>query len=97
MEKYTKEIAELSKMSDKVGGKMNRSMRKRIAPKLNKSGFDFLARIHEECKGLIGATQEELDEEQEIMREQNTTASVQKPELTVEYLKSIGREDMTSW
>ena len=97
MEKYTTEITELSKMSDKVGGKMNRSMRKHIVPKLNKSGFDFLARIHDECKGQIGATQEELDEEQEILREQNTTTSVQKPELTVEYLRSIGRDDMTSW
>ncbi len=93
MEKYTKEIERITS----VAGRANRSMRKKfVGPKIWEAGYDFLERIRSECKG-IGATSEELEEEREILREQNTTAVVQKPELTVDYLKSIGREDMTSW
>ena len=93
MEKYTKEIERITT----VAGRANRSMRKKfVGPKIQAAGFAFLEQIHSECKG-IGATAEELEEEREILREQNTTAVVQKPELTVDYLKSIGREDMTSW
>jgi len=93
MEKYNKEIERVSA----VAGRANRSMRKKfVGPKIQAAGFDFLEQIHSECEG-IGVTPEELEEEREILREQNTTAAVPKPELTVEYLKSIGREDMTSW
>ncbi len=93
MEKYVKEIERIST----VAGRANRSMRKKfVGPKIQAAGFAFLEQIHSECKG-IGASSEELDEEREILREQNTTSAVPKPELTVEYLKSIGREDMTSW
>jgi len=97
MEKYTKEIQIASQMSDTVGGKTNRSMRKKLATKVNQSGIDFLARIHEECKGQIGATEDELEEEKQLLLEQTTAIAIQKPELTMEYLKSIGREDMGSW
>ena len=93
MEKYTKEIQRISAVADRP----NRSMLKKfIGPKIQAAGFAFLERLHSECKG-IGATSQELEEEQELLREQNTTTVLQKPELTVEYLKSIGREDMASW
>jgi len=96
MEKYTAEIQTLSNMSDKVEGKLNRSMLRRMAVRLNDSGVKFLEQIKSECKG-IGATDEDLAEEQEILREFNTAISLEKPELTAAYLKSIGREDMASW
>ncbi len=96
MEKYTNEIHALSQLTDKVEGKVNRSMRKRIAPRIHQAGVDFLARIHEECRGKIGATQDELEEEQALLQ-QNVSATIEKPELTFDYLKSIGREDMASW
>jgi hypothetical protein len=91
MEKYINEIQPLSQMADKVGGKINRSMNKRIIPRLNKAGKEFLERIRSECN--LGATKEELEEEQNLLR----PSVVEKPELTFEYLKSIGREDMTCW
>jgi hypothetical protein len=93
MEKYTNEINRINKLS----GRANRSMRKKfIGPAIHKAGMDFLEQIKSECQG-IGATQEELDEEQEILKEQNVALVVTKPELTMEYLKSIGRIDMASW
>jgi hypothetical protein len=93
MEKYTKEI----KRIESVAGRANRSMRKKfIGQKVQAAGSAFLEQIRSECGG-VGATSEELEEEREILREQNTAEVVQKPELTVDYLKSIGREDMTSW
>lgn len=93
MEKYTKEIERISTVS----GRANRSMRSKfVGPKIQAAGFAFLEQIRDECKN-IGATSEELEEEREILREQNTVATVEKPELTIAYLKSIGREDMASW
>ena len=93
MEKYVKELERIST----IMGRANRSMRRNfIGPKIQAAGISFLDRIRSQCKG-IGATEEELEEEQEILREQNTESIVRKPELTLQYLRSIGREDMASW
>lgn len=92
MDKYAQEIDRILTKS----GRANRSMRKRfVGPKIQEAGMAFLEQIHKECK--IGATAEELEEERELLREQNTSAVLEKPELSAEYLKSIGREDMTTW
>jgi hypothetical protein len=95
MEKYTNEIQAIH---TKSGFFPNRSMRKRFTgPKLFEAGMSFLERIHEECKGSIGATQQELEEEQEELRRLNTAETTEKPELTFEYLKSIGKEEWMFW
>ena len=96
MEKYTPEIQTLSKLADKVDGKINRSMSKRIAPRIHKAGSDFLDKIHEECKGKIGACERDLEEESRLIQ-LSASEFVKRPELTPEYLKSIDREDMLTW
>lgn len=92
MDKYAQEIDRITKKA----GRANRSMRKRfVGPKIHEAGMAFLEQIHKECK--IGATEEELEEEREQLREKQVAAVLVKPELSAEYLRSIGREDMTSW
>lgn len=93
---YTQKVKQLSQMIDKVEGKVNRSMRKKIAPMIYDSGMEFLQRIHEE-EPSIGATKEELQEEQEMYKQQSISEKSKKPELTVEYLKSIGLENYGIW
>lgn len=93
------EMNEYAQEIDRVitkAGRANRSMRKRfLGPKIQEAGFAFLEQLHKECK--IGATQEELEEEREQLREKQVAAVLVKPELSAEYLRSIGREDMISW
>lgn len=92
MEKYIKEIQRI----EHTAGRTNRTMRKKfVGPKIQSAGMDFLEQIRNECK--LGATEEELKEEQEMLKEQSAPESVKKPELTFEYLKSINREDLGSW
>lgn len=92
MEKYAQEIERIKTKA----GRANRSMRKRfVGPKIHEAGMAFLEQIHKECK--IGATADELEEEREQLREREVSAVLKKPELTAEYLRSIGREDMISW
>lgn len=86
------------KVSDIIvtAGRANRSMRKRfLAPQLHRAGMEFLERLHKECG--IGATDAELEEERQLLQEQNVAAKMEKPELTVEYLKSVGLERYCSW
>lgn len=92
MEKYNQEITTLSHLAGKAGT-TNRSMRKRlnVASRLHEAGKAFLEEIHSECRG-IGATADELEEERN-----KSLPALEKPELTVEYLRSIGREDVASW
>ena len=61
-------------------------------PGLHSAGMEFLSRIHSECPSL-GATQEELENEQIEL----AANILDKPELTEEYLRSIGREDMITY
>jgi len=108
MEKYTKDIDRISQtflgqLPEETLGAMkpvriirvNRRMDKFIGEKLHKAGMDFVEQLNKECG--IGATEEELEEEQLVLKEQNSPVSVEKPELTFEYLRSIGREDLASW
>ena len=84
-----------------TAGRANRSMRKRfLEPQLHKSGMEFLQRIKSECEG-IGATEQELVEEREQLQieldQKNAPIKHEKPELTVEYLKSKGLGWYCSW
>jgi len=92
MDKYAQEVNRIITKA----GRMNRSMRKRfVGPKIQEAGMAFLEQIHKDCK--IGATEDELEEERELLREKQVSAVLEKPELSAEYLRSIGRDDMTSW
>ena len=108
MEKYTKDVNRISQtflgqtpeeilevMKPVRIVRVNRRMDKFIGEKIHNAGMDFVERLNRECG--IGATQEELEEEQRVLKEQNAPMIADRPELTVEYLKSIGREDMASW
>jgi hypothetical protein len=90
---YTKKITDVIQSS----GRANRSMRKKfLAPHIHKAGMEFLERIHKECG--IGATKEELEEErEELLKQKNSQIKTEKPELTIEYLKSLGLHDYCSW
>ena len=90
---YTNKVTDIIKTS----GRANRSMRKRFtAPQLYKAGMEFLERIHQE-EPSIGATQEELQEEQDLFAQQGISEKSEKPELTTDYLKSIGLENYCVW
>ena len=90
---YTNKVNDIVKAS----GRANRSMRKRFTnQQLHKAGMEFLERIHKE-EPSIGATQDELQEEQDLFIQQNISEKSEKPELTIEYLKSIGLEDYCVW
>jgi hypothetical protein len=92
----------LAKMIGARPMKVNARMKQHVAEKKWQASYDFLAGIHQEIvaskpsyereaiekdlKALArGVTVEELDKEPE------------RPELTPEYLKSIGREDLLDW
>jgi len=102
MKKYITELNRIdaieSKHSKARGGEVltNRTMRKFLSAKRSEAGAAFLEQIKSECKG-IGATQDELDEEQRLLNEEMATEKAIKPPLTKEYLISIGRADLTSW
>jgi hypothetical protein len=77
-------------------GKGNRTMRKRfLGPQIQQAGMELLERINKECR--IGATEDELREEQEQLHTTSTRDNSGKPELTIAYLKSIGKESYGSW
>jgi hypothetical protein len=90
---YTKKITDIIKTS----GRANRSMRNRFTgPQLYKAGMELLERIHKE-EPSIGATQDELQEEQDIFKQLSVSEKSEKPELTMEYLKSVGLEQYCIW
>ena len=90
---YTKKVSDITK----TAGRANRSMRKHfVAPQLYSAGMELLDRIHAEEPG-IGATQSELEEEQEMFRQIGIAEKMDKPELTMEYLKSIGLDRYCIW
>ncbi len=90
---YTNKIDDIIKTS----GRANRSMRKRFTiPHLYEAGMEFLERIHKE-EPSIGATQAELQEEQNLFAQQSISEKYEKPELTMDYLKSIGLDSYCIW
>lgn len=93
------ERATLNQNGEPRNGKGNRSMRRRfLGPNLQKAGMEFLERIHQELGSRIGATDEELREEQiELHKNDLPSPKPVRPELTAEYLKSIGFANYGSW
>lgn len=95
MELYTKQLEEI----EGIGGYFpNRTMRRNfVNPKRQQAGLDFLERIRGECGNKIGPTQEELDEEQVLLKLSSIAAVHKRPELSTEYIKSIGQNHWLSW
>jgi hypothetical protein len=84
--------------------RVNRRMRKHVSEKKYEAKVSFLDRIHQEIyeakpewqKQAIQRELESLakgeDEEGNLPPE-----TLEKPELTADYLRSIGREDLIEW
>jgi hypothetical protein len=94
----------LSSMEGTRPIRVNRRMRKHVSEKKYEAKISFLDRIHQEIhdakpewqklaiqKDLEALTNGE-DEEGNLPPE-----TLERPELTIEYLTSIGRADLTEW
>ncbi len=97
---YTKRISEITSTVEKIP-RVNKSVRKKfLSPEIYNAGMEFLNSIHKE-EPSIGATQEELQEEQNELKQkqidETSPEKVEPPELTLEYLKSIGLERYATW
>ena len=76
-------------------------MRKFVGRKANEAGASFLERIHNEIfdarpqweRDAILKDLEALSSGDDI----EVAETTERPELTIEYVKSIGREDMAYW
>ena len=66
---------------------------------VNVSGQMFLDRIHEEIfKSLPPSERGQIETEMESLEHPKIVTDANgKPELTLEYLRSIGREDILEW
>ena len=82
--------------------RINRRMEKFVGKQIQKAGEDFLKSIHQEIyDGLSVMEKEKIkDELDELAGKKEVVGKCDefgKPELTADYLRSIGREDMIEW
>ena len=97
MEKYTTELTRLDAACAIL--RMNKSVRRYASAKRWQAGADFLERIHAEIFNVKGADEQEAIRADlaalargDVEPEPQFAADLERPELTVEYLRSIGYE-----
>lgn len=82
--------------------KVNARMKRHVVEKQIVAAFDFLESIHQEIHDSKPQWEKELIEKDLKALEKGITldqleVEIERPELTPEYLKSIGREDLLDW
>jgi hypothetical protein len=92
----------LAKMANVRPIKVNARMKRFVSEKRWKAGYDFLESIHQEIfESMPSYEQEAITKELKALERGVTVeeldAQPERPELTPEYLKSIGREDLLDW
>ena len=97
MEEYTRDLIRLEASQSAV--RLNRSARKHFAAAKWQAGANFLDRIHAEIfNDKEASEQEAIKADLEALARGDTdpedayNATLDRPELTVEYLRSIGYE-----